>query len=86
MLQCARQLLNKTISSILVVQKEKGGDVDGIYEGTGYEVLYRAWLPNVASVDKDIGYVTEDMATEEGSCNQGSQLQDVVLATADKRE
>lgn len=47
-LQCARQLLNKTISSILEVQKEKGGDVDGIYEETGYEILSRVWLPNVA--------------------------------------
>ncbi|KAF4805314.1 hypothetical protein TURU_001342 [Turdus rufiventris] len=86
-LQCMRQLMTKAVISILVVQKEKGGDIGeygggfgGLCEGTGHEILYRAWLPNVAVrtdyeymdmgyVDMDMEYVTGDSGTDECSCN-----------------
>ena len=57
-----------------------GGGLGGLDEGTGHDILYRAWLPNafvgtdyedmeMGYVDMDMGYVTGDSATDECSCN-----------------
>ena len=57
-----------------------GGGLGGLYEGTGHEILYSAWLPNAfvgtdyedvetGYVDMDMGYVTGDSGTDECSCN-----------------
>ena len=50
-----------------------GGGFGGLYEGTGHEILYRAWLPDVVVgtdyEDMDMGYMTGDTATDECSWN-----------------
>ena len=71
-LQCTRQLMTKAVTSILVMQKEKGGDIGGyggglggLYERTGHGILYRAGLQNAVVgtdyEDMETGYVDMDM-------------------------
>ena len=57
-----------------------GMGLGGLYEVTGHDILYWAWLPNAfvgidyedmetGYVDMDMGYVIGDSGTDECSCN-----------------